>query len=639
MSGSQRVLSSEIVPLTAVLAQTGTPPTPLTDAICKVIVMRDSDGWVLNWASLLAGDPSPNLPFYDPDSPAGGEIDKKTLVQVDSSRAPGRYLYNLDMTDIAVITANASGRDSYSTSVSVVADIGIDTVDFANNELDIASHEFEDGDGPVQLTTTTTLPTGLALLTDYWTIFTDGGTIQLATSRANALLGTAVTFSDAGTGTHTVTTQGPMVLTEDGEIIINSPDMVASAHTIIDIVESHRGAQTHQNDVWYVSPNDGSDSNHGKRDAPFATTQAAIDAASPHDTIFLLADAPAGLTTETTASKITINKRYLFIRGPGGDYRIQATAPGDLFEITADGVELSGFRAETAATGAGRAITLTAVDYARVHNVMIDVSRGDAILVNNCNYCQIHHNVLRGAGLSGAGHGIHIDSSGADADNHVEYNRIYNTQGDAVRITGASTDHTVVCDNKIDGSSGWGVNVVAGSNTVVCENALHNNNGLHGDDAINDGGTDTHIHNNDDYATNGGVWDVALAGHLAAGTTGAALDAISAAGIAIAVWDAPMASHRAAGTFGLAVAVIRGVLFGNYTYRVLTRADDSDTEGAEGLPLTWEVKVWASAADVPANEAAAETGTVLGTFSVAAEADGSFPSEVNFMRSILTELP
>lgn len=55
----------------------------------------------------------------------------------------------------------------------------------------------------VRLTTTTTLPAGLSLATDYYVIRVSDTTFKLATSYANAVAGTAVDITDAGTGTHT----------------------------------------------------------------------------------------------------------------------------------------------------------------------------------------------------------------------------------------------------------------------------------------------------------------------------------------------------------------------------------------------------------------------------------------------------
>lgn len=56
----------------------------------------------------------------------------------------------------------------------------------------------------VRLTTTTTLPAGLALATDYYVIKLSDTTFSLATSYANAIAGTAINITDAGTGTHTI---------------------------------------------------------------------------------------------------------------------------------------------------------------------------------------------------------------------------------------------------------------------------------------------------------------------------------------------------------------------------------------------------------------------------------------------------
>jgi hypothetical protein len=61
----------------------------------------------------------------------------------------------------------------------------------------------------VRFTTTTTLPTGLSLATDYWLVRVSSTTANVATSLANAKAGTVVAFTDAGTGTHTLTIQIP----------------------------------------------------------------------------------------------------------------------------------------------------------------------------------------------------------------------------------------------------------------------------------------------------------------------------------------------------------------------------------------------------------------------------------------------
>jgi hypothetical protein len=61
----------------------------------------------------------------------------------------------------------------------------------------------------VQLTTTTTLPAGLSLATDYYVIKVSDTRCKFATSYANAVAGTAVDITTTGTGTHTINTLLP----------------------------------------------------------------------------------------------------------------------------------------------------------------------------------------------------------------------------------------------------------------------------------------------------------------------------------------------------------------------------------------------------------------------------------------------
>ena len=80
-----------------------------------------------------------------------------------------------------------------------------DTFTAATTDIctDVA-HTLLTGDGPFQLTSSTTLPAGLALATDYWIIKLTADTFKFAASLALALAGTAVDITDTGTGTHTI---------------------------------------------------------------------------------------------------------------------------------------------------------------------------------------------------------------------------------------------------------------------------------------------------------------------------------------------------------------------------------------------------------------------------------------------------
>ena len=70
------------------------------------------------------------------------------------------------------------------------------------------TNDFKSGT-KVRFTTTTTLPTGLSLNTDYWLVRVTSTTARVATSYANYVAGTVVAYTDGGTGTHTLMIQMP----------------------------------------------------------------------------------------------------------------------------------------------------------------------------------------------------------------------------------------------------------------------------------------------------------------------------------------------------------------------------------------------------------------------------------------------
>lgn len=94
--------------------------------------------------------------------------------------------------------------------------LGVDqtftTVDTGDDHADVTAHGFQTGEGPFRLTTSGTLPTGLATSTDYWAINASANELRFATSRANALAGTAVDITGAGSGTHTIETETWLVV-------------------------------------------------------------------------------------------------------------------------------------------------------------------------------------------------------------------------------------------------------------------------------------------------------------------------------------------------------------------------------------------------------------------------------------------
>lgn len=77
----------------------------------------------------------------------------------------------------------------------------VTTVDATDNELDITAHGYVNGAGPVRVTSSGTIPPGLLADTDYWVIVVNSGSIGLASSYDNALIGTKIDITGAGSGT------------------------------------------------------------------------------------------------------------------------------------------------------------------------------------------------------------------------------------------------------------------------------------------------------------------------------------------------------------------------------------------------------------------------------------------------------
>ena len=77
------------------------------------------------------------------------------------------------------------------------------TATAASNECACTGHGYSTGDS-VRLTTTTTLPAGLSLLTEYFIVRISADIFKLATTHYNAMAGTVIDITDTGTGTHSV---------------------------------------------------------------------------------------------------------------------------------------------------------------------------------------------------------------------------------------------------------------------------------------------------------------------------------------------------------------------------------------------------------------------------------------------------
>lgn len=280
-----------------------------------------------------------------------------------------------------------------------------------------------------------------------------------------------------------------------------SPATQAQSDRNAALIESEQGRHTWQGNLFYVDPVNGdthANGNRGGRNDPYAGIQDCHDNAivdSNHDVIILVSGAAAGATTLT--EDVTLSKRYLFIRGPGRDFIWTRSDAGDTISITADGIELSGFQLNTAGAGSGSGIQVTDADFESIHNLWINNTRGDGINLLRSTNCVIHDNVFENSGVSGSGQGVDIvGTAGSSNSNVIEDNTFIDVSGDAIQISGGTTNNTIIRRNQIEGSSGWGIDIGASStDAVVRDNRFGNN----ASGSINDGGTTTILINNDDY--------------------------------------------------------------------------------------------------------------------------------------------
>jgi len=105
------------------------------------------------------------------------------------------------VTTVTTTTAQATTNTISTRTATFTADAGTDVMTYTST-ASLPSNLLTGT--RVRCTTTTTLPSPLAAATDYYLIRIDNSTYKLATSYANAIAGTAIDITTAGTGTHTL---------------------------------------------------------------------------------------------------------------------------------------------------------------------------------------------------------------------------------------------------------------------------------------------------------------------------------------------------------------------------------------------------------------------------------------------------
>jgi len=103
------------------------------------------------------------------------------------------------------ISVAGRGVTSSTASFTTLADVTLGTVTPAADTIVATAHGMASGDGPYYISNSGGgLPAPLTANTPYWVIVVDANTIKLATSKANALVPTAIDITTTGSGTQTL---------------------------------------------------------------------------------------------------------------------------------------------------------------------------------------------------------------------------------------------------------------------------------------------------------------------------------------------------------------------------------------------------------------------------------------------------
>ena len=187
------------------------------------------------------------LKLYDPRTGL-------TTWSANAALAVATYLMNTDfgpgaaLSEIGSAELTAAANSCEERVALAAAATATFTADPATDAITLAagSRRLDIGDG-VQVASSGTLPAGLSPATTYYAFY-GGGLLQLASSYANALAGTPVNITDAGTGTHTLTYFDEARYCANGAFLTSdTPVNILQA-----LLGAMAGALTQVSDTWRV---------------------------------------------------------------------------------------------------------------------------------------------------------------------------------------------------------------------------------------------------------------------------------------------------------------------------------------------------------------------------------------------------
>ena len=280
----------------------------------------------------------------------------------------------------------------------------------------------------------------------------------------------------------TVIGTGEMHVRNDFEVVRDFSSRDVRGH-LFSLIESQRGSHTGSIEIIYWDPIGGLDTGSGLAYSEAKKTFNFNGAGgiysllnnNDHQIIIGLPSASGGPTIVNEYTEV--DKAYSFFRGPGRDWLFEATHnEACAILASAEGVELSGFRAKTKATGSQDAICMTG-DFVKVRKVWVDFSRGSGVTIDNASSCILEDFLVQDAATGGSGHAVHILGDTSTTERNIirsgriiENNVQANTDG--IRIDGSFCKHNFIEGSDPDGmiihdNSGWGINEVNGADETI----------------------------------------------------------------------------------------------------------------------------------------------------------------------------
>ena len=305
------------------------------------------------------------------------------------------------------------------------------------------------------------------------------------------------------------------------------------------LVEGLRPSHPASGNIFYWNPVTGDDTRDGRTPGNAVATFAqahTLAADYHHDLIICVPGNSSGQTVST--EKIKITKNWLFLRGPGADFKIQPTSTnpnGSLADISGTtGVQISGLIIDGTSV-AGNGLVLQG-ESSLISHVTIQNITGNGLMSTDC-----HDNFAEYVTISDVtGNGIVLDDCIHFSATNIHVDGAVNAFIQTASGAGVSGE-AHLADFRIS-------NVTTGINigTNVYETHIQDSVQFLSTVGTNilDNGTNTF---DGTKVTANRVWNELTANHQTAGTTGKALTDASAAGNP---WSASVTGNTDAGTFG-----------------------------------------------------------------------------------------